>query len=72
MKSIVKVKRNQWGNYVCYIGRERDMDYGKEVDSVDWLSDKLDAGHLISKASDITLHDVNQWRIKIGLAPIEE
>lgn len=65
MKSKIRVRKNIWGNYVCYIGNERHIDFGREWDATAWLWGRLETGEFeLSGKSDITSSDVVLWSLR--------
>jgi|GEM_PF-4124458 len=69
-KRKIKVMKNIWGNYVCFIGSARVIDFGVEWDARDWLSEQLESGEFVLSAkSDISMGDVEAHRARLA-API--
>lgn len=50
-KSPVRVTRNQWDNWLCYMGPVRVEMYGSLHDARVWLARQIKAGHPLSNAS---------------------
>ena len=70
MKTL-RVKLNINGNYVVFIGTERHIDFAQEWDVINYLSGLLQSfEYRLSKKSDITLAQINNWRIKVDLNPL--
>ena len=62
-KPTVKVVQNIWGNYVCFVGKERVTDYGVAFDAKCWLATKIiKDGCKVSAKSDFSEADVEDWK----------
>lgn len=58
MKTI-RIKLNIYGNYMCYVGKVRDRDYGNEWDAKAWAADLVKyKGYIVSEKSDVSANDV--------------
>jgi hypothetical protein len=56
----ISVKHNIWGNYACFIGKERVATFGEYYDAMTWLLENLDTElHVLSDKSYITKEDVD-------------
>jgi len=66
MNRTIRIKKNRWGNYMCFIGTEKVIDFGNDWCATDWLSTTLEVGDFrLSDKSDITQDDVDKFREKI-------
>lgn len=62
-KHSIKVVRNVWGNYVCFIGTFNYGSFSEEFDAKMWLAQKLITGnYVVSKKSDIKQQDVEEYK----------
>lgn len=53
-KPTIRVVRNIWGNYVCYVGKERDRTTEEEFVAQQWLNDKMKEGaYKVSPTSEL-------------------
>lgn len=61
----VSVRRNRWGNYGCFIGREKVCDYGQEFDAMVWLINTLEIKYTyLSSRSDFQQTDIDKFNEK--------
>lgn len=68
--ATVKVHKNIWGNFGCFIGAQKVQDFGAKYDATDWLSDRLATGqHRLSPKSHITMADIEAHRARLA-APL--
>lgn len=58
----VKVVRNIWGNFMCYVGAVVEDKKGEEFDAKEWLMDKVDAGYPLSAKSEISAEAIEKHR----------
>lgn len=57
--ATIRVKKNIWGNYACFVGSMKDCDFGTSYDAANWLSEMAEKlGASISPKSDITAQDL--------------
>lgn len=53
-KPMVRVLKNRWGNYVCFIGGRQDFFTGAEFDAQSWLDERMSSGmYDLSPSSDL-------------------
>lgn len=59
MKVTIKVVQNIWGNWACYIGRERVNTFGEQHVAQNWLNDKCrEYPYVVSAKSDL---EITEW-----------
>jgi hypothetical protein len=58
----ISVRHNIWGNYVCFIGKERVATFGERYDAMYWLLENLDTClYVLSASSYITQDDIESY-----------
>ena len=59
-KLTISVRYNIWGNYACYVGRERTRTFANITDATFWVADKLQTGDFkLSATSYVLQQDVD-------------
>ncbi len=68
MKKAMSVKKNIWGNYVCYISGKRVIDFGQEWDAQEWLNSNFnEESYYIPSKSDLYLNQIHRFTKPISI-----
>lgn len=59
----VSIRKNIYGNYGCFIGSRKVVDYGSGYNAKLWLAEQLLANATISPASYFSAEDVEKYKI---------